>query len=60
MKPTKAREFTNLILELYDDGVLDPDFLITGLLNWMSESDVKEFYKQYIEDEINFEEENNV
>lgn len=60
MKPTKAREFTERILELYDDGVLDPDFLITCLLNWMSESDVKEFYKQYIEDEINFEEEDNV
>ena len=39
-----SREYTNRILELADEGVLDKDTLITGLLKWMSESDVKEFY----------------
>lgn len=39
-----SREYTNRIVELVDDGVLDKDTLILGLLKWMSESDVKDFY----------------
>ena len=39
-----TRKFTNKILELVDDGIVDKDWLILALLNWMSESDVAEFY----------------
>ena len=40
----KTREYTNKILELVDDGIVDKDWLIQGLLMWLSESDVAEFY----------------
>ena len=43
---------TNRILELDEEGMLDRDWLITSLLNWMSEKEVKEFYKRVIEPEI--------
>ena len=46
-----TREYTNKILELIDEGMIDKDWLIPQLLVWMSEHDVKEFY------EANFEEE---
>ena len=39
-----AREYTNKILEMNDDGYFDKDALILDLLNWMSENDVKKFY----------------
>lgn len=41
---SKTREYTNKILELVDDGIVDKDWLIQALLLWMSESDVAEFY----------------
>jgi hypothetical protein len=40
-----------MILELMDEGLLDPTPLVEALLNWMSEADAKEFY------EMNFGEE---
>jgi hypothetical protein len=40
----RTREYTNKIIELVDDGIVDRDILIRDLLNWMSESDVAEFY----------------
>ena len=40
----KTREYTNKILELVDDGIVDKDWLIQGLLCWLSERDVEEFY----------------
>ena len=46
-----TREYTNKILELIDEGMIDKDWLIPQLLVWMSEHDVKQFY------EANFEEE---
>lgn len=41
----KTREHTNKILELVDEGMVDKDWLIQGLLCWLSESDVEEFYR---------------
>jgi hypothetical protein len=35
-----------------DDGMADPDWLIESLLNWMSEADVREFYRMVIEHEL--------
>ena len=40
----KTREYTNKIIELIDDGIIDKDWLIQGLLMWMSEHDVEQFY----------------
>ncbi len=45
------RKYTNKIIEFVDDGMLDRDILIRDLLNWMSESDVKEFYDNHIRDD---------
>ena len=39
-----TREYTCRILDLIDQGCLNTDELSTQLLQWMSESDVKEFY----------------
>ena len=54
------RKYTNKIIELVDDGILDRDTLIRDLLLWMSESDVEEFYERNLraddEDEDDFEE----
>ena len=46
MPEYRSRVFTNRILELVDEGVLNKDDLIRSLLCWMSERDVKEFYER--------------
>lgn len=46
-----AREYTNLIIEKLDDRILDPGLVIIDLLNWLSESEVKEFFEQYLSGE---------
>ena len=45
------REYTNKIIEMVDEGLWDRDELIRDLLNYMSESDVKDFYESYGLDE---------
>ena len=37
------RECTCRILELVDEGAIDPKWLVEALLVWMSEDDVREF-----------------
>lgn len=37
-----AREYTNKILEMVEEGFFDKDQLILELLNWMSEADVRQ------------------
>ena len=53
------RKYTNKIIELVDDGIVDRDTLIRDLLCWMSESDVEEFYERNLraddEDEDDFD-----
>lgn len=39
------RKYTNKIIEMVDEGMVDRDMLIRDLLNYMSESDVKDFYE---------------
>lgn len=51
-----SRKFTNTILDLIEDEMVDKDHLITSLLNWMSEYDVKQFYTMYLDDVINAKE----
>ena len=40
-----VRIFTCKILDLVEDGVLDPNNVLLNLLNYMSESQVKEFWE---------------
>ena len=41
------RKFTNKILEMADEGLVDRDTLIRDLLMYLSESEVENFYDQY-------------
>ena len=43
-----SRKYTNKILEMLDDGLLNEEFLIQNLLMWMSEAEVAEFYDRTI------------
>ncbi len=49
-----CRKYTNKMIEMVDDGMVDKDNLIINLLGWLSESEVKEFMEanEYIENEI--------
>ena len=42
-----VREYTNKIIEMVDGGFWERDELIRDLLNYMSESDVKDFYNSF-------------
>lgn len=42
-----TRKYTNKLLDLINQGVLDKNELIVNLLIWMSEDDVEKFYKMY-------------
>ena len=46
-----VREYTKKIIQMVDEGLWDRDELIRDLLNYMSESDVKDFYESYGWDE---------
>ena len=41
------RKFTNQLIELIDDGVIDPAQLAIELLGWLSEDEVREFAERY-------------
>lgn len=38
-----VREYTNKLLDMVDEGIIDKDILIRALVNYMSEDDVKDF-----------------
>jgi hypothetical protein len=40
----RSREYTNLLAEKIEDGLLDPEDVLNELIGWLSESEVKEFY----------------
>jgi hypothetical protein len=46
-----AREYACRILELMDEGALDPAKLAENLLRWMSEADVRQYYETFLEEE---------
>ena len=52
-----SREYTNQLLDMIDDGLLDRDTVITACLKYMSEADVQdmmeanEFIEEQFEDE---------
>ena len=49
--------YRNKILELFDEGFVGKDNIFIILLNFISESDAKEFYNQYWEEDENYEDE---
>lgn len=42
-----TRKYTNLVLELMDEGVLSPQQVAEAALCWLSERDVKELAERY-------------
>ena len=52
-----AREYTCRILELMEEGVLDPAKLAEDLLRWMSEADVRQYYETFLEEDEEEDEE---
>ena len=54
---SKTRAYTIAILELMDQGVLDPKWLVEALLNAMSERDVKGFALEELAEVFKEEEE---
>jgi len=51
------RKYTNMLLDMVDEGVIDRDLVITACLKYMSEDDVQdmmeanEFIEEQFEDE---------
>ena len=50
-----ARLYTCKVLELMDDGVIDPKWLVEALVGWLSENDMKEFYLGPLSEELSLE-----
>ena len=48
-----VRQFTNKLLEMIEDGLLDKDVVILACVKYMSEDDVKDMmeYNEFIEEE---------
>lgn len=48
-----ARFYTNMLLEMVDDGILDKDTVIMACIKYMSEDDVKDMMQcnEFIEPE---------
>jgi hypothetical protein len=42
-----SRPYTNMILDLMDDGTIDPKTLAEQLLSWSSESSMRQFWVSY-------------
>lgn len=43
--------YRNKILELFDEGLVGKDELVTNLVNFISESDAYEFLEQYYDED---------
>ena len=43
--------YRNKILELFDEGLVGKDELVTNLVNFLSESDAYEFMEQYYDED---------
>lgn len=54
-----ARAFTNQLLEMVDDGILDQGMVLEACLKWMSEDNVREmmFANGFTEDNDDWDEE---
>ena len=54
---TKTRAYTTAILEMMDEGLLDPKQLVQDLLAELSERDVKRFAQEVLSEIFDEEEE---
>ena len=47
------RKYTNMLLEMIDDGLIDRDLVITACLKYMSEDDVQDMMEanEFIEEQ---------
>jgi hypothetical protein len=53
----KTREYTSKLLEMMDEGLIDPAQLAQNLMGWMPERDVERFFKsEYASDFEMYEE----
>lgn len=43
--------YRNKILELFDEGLVGKDELVTNLVNFLSESDAKDFWDLYYDED---------
>lgn len=48
---SEPRGYTCALLELVEDGIVDKDWLIKNLLDWMSEYEVKDFCNHNLRDD---------
>jgi hypothetical protein len=40
-----TREYTTKLIDLVEEGVIDSQTVLTNLINWLSERDVKAFFE---------------
>ena len=40
-----TREYTTKLIDLVEEGVIDSQTVLTNLVNWLSERDVKAFFE---------------
>jgi hypothetical protein len=52
----KTREYTCKLIDLMDEGVIDPAQLAQNLMCWMSEHEVERFFMSEYADELEVEE----
>lgn len=54
---SKSREYTNKLLDMNKEELINKDDLIRNLLNYMSEDDVKDFCEcnDYVDSEVDDE-----
>lgn len=43
----KVRKYSNTLLDLMEQGVVDPKTLVNDLICWMSEAEVEQFCRTY-------------
>ena len=53
------REYTNKIIEMAEEGIIDWEDIARAALNWMSEDDVRDmaYDNMFLEDEDEYEDE---
>ena len=51
------RKYTNMLLDMIDEGVIDRDLVITACLKYMSEDDVQDMMEANEFIEVQFEDE---
>ena len=54
-----ARTYSIKVLELMDDGYIEPKWLVEELLAWMSEAEVQDFYNTVLRNDEDEEETDN-